>query len=377
MKQAISFGALIGLVIVSVFTFREVVDTKLALNQAAAVAVTTPSFTAAQLAQQETTYINLLKSAIGTANATTTNYLNTLAGINCQLRSSLGVPCSAAYTAPVFDYGNGAISHRVNVKFTNGPGKLTFVGLLPSFANCYGLGTTITNQCKAGDYAQGSTCGIYLQKQTTGTGNCIARFDYIISSATSTLTTTETKYFKSSGPANSEVISEVLALPGAYVDFVSSNHTITQGSISGDADIVNFNFTFKVIAKDTDIVLDGDTVQGIVNPNNSTDGLSWATTTNSNTGTSTYPSVLVALNGNTSNDKTTAGDQRFVVREGESRNFRFSVSIPTGKDNGVLGAVLTGVRWGVRDLITTDNDSDYQTERLFISLGPVTGLQIR
>lgn len=102
MKNAISFGAIIGLVLVSVFTFKQVVDSKVAISeisaqsQSAATVVSAQTLSAAQLAQQETSYINSLRASISSPGTTTTSYLNSLASTNCQLRSALSVPCPGA-----------------------------------------------------------------------------------------------------------------------------------------------------------------------------------------------------------------------------------------------------------------------------------------
>jgi hypothetical protein len=167
-----------------------------------------------------------------------------------------------------------------------------------------------------------------------------------------------------------------LRTTGITAAFKSATETRTNGSIVGDADAVDFSIKFSVTAVgDDDIYLDGDVLQGVVSPAAGQDGLSWATTTDSNTGTSTYTGILTADDGYQSGDDTnTTNDKRFLIQSGETRNFTFTVNIPTGRDAGNLGVRITGLAW---DTVNHDVMANlYNFDMSDWTTDTVTGLNI-
>ncbi len=168
----------------------------------------------------------------------------------------------------------------------------------------------------------------------------------------------------------------VIEEPGITTEFVSSSEVRTNGAIAGDADSVEFKIKFKVTALgDMDIHLDGDTVGAVATPTGINDGTTWATTTDSTTGTSTYVAIITADDGVSDDDLVIPGDRSYVIEPGTTRNFTFTVVIPTGVDNGAVGVRITSLKWDVdygdshANLYTT-NISDMSTDT-------VTGLFIR
>jgi len=146
-----------------------------------------------------------------------------------------------------------------------------------------------------------------------------------------------------------------LRTTGIAAEFVSATESVRTGSIAGDPDIADFTIKFTVTAiGDEDVFIDGETVAGVV-ALTGTDGLTWATTTDSTTGTSTSGTTAIgtatlSASGDTSDDVTTSGSQSFALDSGETRTFTFSVSIPAGGDNVNAGVMVTGIKW--------DTDSD-------------------
>ncbi len=127
------------------------------------------------------------------------------AGLEARVKATVTVGSVApAYTAPTFDWGAGAASHRVFAKFANGKGKLTNVYLIPGLNNCYDLGLSMTNKCTASEYAQGATCGVYLQRVPTASGRCVVQFNYIDSNGA-----TQAKFFESTGAIHVETIEPI------------------------------------------------------------------------------------------------------------------------------------------------------------------------
>lgn len=163
-----------------------------------------------------------------------------------------------------------------------------------------------------------------------------------------------------------------LRTSGISAAFKSADEVRTNGSIAGDADSVDFTIKFSVTAVgDDDIYLDGDAAQAV-----GTDGLQWATTTDSSTGTSTaIAGILTADDGYGSDDVTTSGAKSFKIESGETRNFTFKVNIPAGTDNSAAGAKINSLKWDV-----DSGDSHANTYNFDMSdwtTDTVTGLYIR
>ncbi len=169
-----------------------------------------------------------------------------------------------------------------------------------------------------------------------------------------------------------------LRTSGISATFKSADETRTNGAaIAGAADAVDFTIKFSVTAVgDEDVYIDGDIVQAIQSPTTATAGLAWATTTDSNTGTSTYTGILTADDGYISGDDTNdTGDKRFLVESGETRNFTFVVNIPTGRDSGTLGVKITGLKWDTDNADTMDNL--YNFDMSSWTTDTITGLNIQ
>jgi peptidoglycan hydrolase-like protein with peptidoglycan-binding domain len=166
---------------------------------------------------------------------------------------------------------------------------------------------------------------------------------------------------------------------GIQAEFVSASESVRTGALANDPDIADFTIVFDVTAFGGEAYIDGDVVAGAV-PAVGTDGLVWATTTDSTTGTSTsgftaVGTATLSASGDTSDDVTTSGSAEFKIDEDETRTFTFKVSVPAGGDNVNVGTRITGIKW---DTATGDstaylynfNMSDYRTDT-------VTGLYIR
>lgn len=163
-----------------------------------------------------------------------------------------------------------------------------------------------------------------------------------------------------------------LRTTGIAAEFKSATANRTNGSQAGDADAVDFTIKFSVSAVgDDDIYLDGDTVQSV-----GTDGLVWATTTDSTTGTSTsITGILTADDGYQSDDVTTAGAKSFFIESGDTRDFTFTVNIPAGSDNTAAGVRITALKW---DLDSDDSHANtYDFDMSSWTTNTVTGLYIR
>lgn len=138
---------------------------------------------------------------------------------------------------------------------------------------------------------------------------------------------------------------------GISVKFVSASDSVRRGTVAGNPDIADFIIVFDVTAiGDEDVYVEGDMAAGGTVPAVGVDGLMWATTTQSTTGSGAYTPILSA-SGSSSGDDTSVGSTDFLIESGETRRFTFRVSIPTGDNNANLGVKITGIKWG-----TVDND---------------------
>jgi hypothetical protein len=172
-----------------------------------------------------------------------------------------------------------------------------------------------------------------------------------------------------------------LRTTGLAVKFVSADETVRTGSIATDPDIADFTIVFDVSAVgDEDIFIDGDVVAGTPVPTSSLDGIIWATTTDSTTGTTTtgsyaYGTATLSADGSTSDDVTTSGSREFKINNGATRRFTFKVSIPAGGDNVNAGTRITGIKW---DTATGDSTAYlYEFNLDDLKTDTVTGLFIR
>lgn len=170
-----------------------------------------------------------------------------------------------------------------------------------------------------------------------------------------------------------------LRTTGIMAAFKSADEVRTNGSIAGDPDNVDFTIKFSVTAVgDDDIWLDGDTAQATTTAA-ATDGLQWATTSDSSTGTSTaIAGVLTADDGYQSDDRSTSGSKYFKIESGETRNFTFRVNIPAGSDNTAAGIQINSLKWGTS--VPTNNDGSanvYDFDMSDWTTDTITGLYVR
>jgi hypothetical protein len=158
--------------------------------------------------------------------------------------------------------------------------------------------------------------------------------------------------------------SQTLTAAGISVAFVSSSATRNTYSIAGSPDSVTDSIVFTVAAGENDIWVEGDIAAAGTVPAVGMDGLSWATTTDSTSGTSTAQTgTLTASNSNTS-DVTAAGTAAFKIPSGTSRTFTFTTTIPAGNANVMIGARITGIKYQA-----TTNSGDVLTSLYSINLG--------
>lgn len=163
---------------------------------------------------------------------------------------------------------------------------------------------------------------------------------------------------------------------GMQARVLSTSAVRTNGTVAGGADSVDFIIRFSVTALgDEDIYIDGDVVQGVLNPTTATAGLSWATTTDSSTGFGEYTAILTPDNGYRSSDTNVAGDKRLLVESGQTRNFTFRVTVPAHDDNVSVGVRLTGIKWDTDNV--DDMDNLYNFNLSPFTTDTITGLYVR
>jgi hypothetical protein len=168
---------------------------------------------------------------------------------------------------------------------------------------------------------------------------------------------------------------------GIMATFISADEDRNNGTIAGDPDSVDYTIVFDIKAIGDDAVyIDGETVAGTSTPQVSTDGLSWASTTDSTTATSTSGNTAIgtatlSATGDTSNDVTTSGAQEFKIKNNQTRRFTFKVTIPAGGDNVNAGVRITGIKW---DTNTGDSTANlYNFDLSDFKTDTISGLMIR
>ena len=145
---------------------------------------------------------------------------------------------------------------------------------------------------------------------------------------------------------------------GIAVTYKSASASSVAGSIAGAPDVASFNIKFSVknLGDDT-IYFDGDVTAAAAA---AAGGMTWATTSDSTTGTSTsgftaYGTGILSADVSNSNDVFNSGDKRFEITSGSTRDFTFAVSIPAGGDNVNAGIKLTGFSWDTTSQDATAN----------------------
>lgn len=142
---------------------------------------------------------------------------------------------------------------------------------------------------------------------------------------------------------------------GITVSLVSTDEERTfTGDDSGEKDRATYTIKFDVKAADEDVWLDIDTVND-ASPTTSTDGVAWASTTNS-TGTTSTVSATLSIDDTTDSNGNSYG---YRVRKGDTATFTLKVDIEAGSD-GSTGVRLTGFKWG-----TTTPSSDTSLGNLY------------
>lgn len=165
-----------------------------------------------------------------------------------------------------------------------------------------------------------------------------------------------------------------LRTSGISVSLVSANATNQDG---GDAVADTFEGTIKFSVTNTgseDIFIDGD-VTNVLSPTTGTDGLSWATTSNSTATTTSGSSVVLSAEGSEGDDVNTSGAISYIVEEGDSRDFTLTFTIPAGAATAsAVGTQITGIKW---DLDSGDAHANLYTFNIDdLKTVTVTGLKI-
>lgn len=171
-----------------------------------------------------------------------------------------------------------------------------------------------------------------------------------------------------------------LRTEGLNVEFLESNTTRNNGQNPGEADTVTMTIDFEVTANGEDVWIDGDTI-ATTSPtsHSSTDGVAWASSSDS-VGMSTTTAVTAIVtpdDGYRSADVNTSGDKRLVIRDGNTRQFRLTVTMAAGQDNAIAGIELTGIKWDANPSGDTGFDNLYDFDLGEFRTGIVTGLNIR
>lgn len=124
--------------------------------------------------------------------------------------------------------------------------------------------------------------------------------------------------------------------------FVSATATKETGTIAGSNDKVNTSLTFTLTADSgSDIYFDVTEKPGLITVLTDSSGYGWATTTDSNTGTTTAATIAAA--DTNSNDSAGA---YFVIPAGTSRTFTITTSLTNGMVAGKAGMRFTGFNYG-------------------------------
>lgn len=168
---------------------------------------------------------------------------------------------------------------------------------------------------------------------------------------------------------------------GIQVNYKDSSTKKTSGANPGTPDSADFTIKFSVKnLGDDDIYFDGDvTAAGVAT---AAKGVTWATTTDATTGTTTGTygygtGILSANDGINTNDGDTddSSDKRFKIKSDEIRDFTFNVTINAGGDNVVAAAKLSGFAWDTTSQDTMTNLYNFDLGSFHTD--PVTGLNIQ
>ncbi len=165
---------------------------------------------------------------------------------------------------------------------------------------------------------------------------------------------------------------------GITLTYKSSSALKTAGTLAGTPDSVNFTIVFSAKNSGDDTVyFDGDVAVGGVVAAAGT--ISWATTTDSSTGTTTgtygFGTGIVTANVTDADDVNNSGDKRFVLDAGQTRDFTFAVTINAGGDNVAAGVKLTGFSWDTTSQDATGNL--YNFDLGSFNTSTITGLNIQ
>ncbi len=116
-----------------------------------------------------------------------------VAGLTGSSTSTTPIIYSAPRLAPEVDVA----PHRLLADFTTGKGKITDISFVPGMSNCFPMSIIGSNLCQLGEQAQGSKCGVYLQRNPSGSGRCVLKISYINTAfMTDAINNPETRYFE-------------------------------------------------------------------------------------------------------------------------------------------------------------------------------------
>ncbi|MCR4275823.1 MAG: peptidoglycan-binding protein [Candidatus Parcubacteria bacterium] len=158
--------------------------------------------------------------------------------------------------------------------------------------------------------------------------------------------------------------TQTLTAAGISVAFVSSSATRNTYSIAGSPDSVTDTIVFTIAAGENDIWVEGDIAAAGILPVVGMDGLSWATTTDSTTGTTTAQTGTLTADKSNDLDVITDNEEAFKIPTGTFRTFTFTTTIPSGGANLMVGARITGIKYQA-----TTNSGDVLTGLYTVNLG--------
>jgi len=142
-----------------------------------------------------------------------------------------------------------------------------------------------------------------------------------------------------------DVTGPVTPPTGPIVTLVATSSENNNAVASGGMyDTGTYKITFDVRAVGGDIYIDGDTATSTY-PTTATDGLTWATTTNSFSRSTAIYHVLDSITSDT-NDITIYNQKSYFVQEGDTRRFTLIVKmISLTVPDAQAGVRIMGIKW--------------------------------
>ncbi|OHA58765.1 MAG: hypothetical protein A2571_00030 [Candidatus Vogelbacteria bacterium RIFOXYD1_FULL_44_32] len=143
-------------------------------------------------------------------------------------------------------------------------------------------------------------------------------------------------------------------IPTIVTRLVSTSALNDNGSGTGGHDVGSFSIVFDVTASGQDVYLDGDVV-ATATPSTGTDGLAWATTTNSTNGVGGSSSAILNSSSVVVGDVNTPGAISFKIAKDTTRRFTLRVAIDAEARTSSAGVRLRGLKW---DIDSGDNHAN-------------------